>query len=103
MRSAIEKARKTIATLLKVAPSEIFFTSGGTEANNMAIRCTIHDHKITHAISSPIEHHAVTHTLEDLEKEGIIKLSWVKLNDKGEADYEHLEELLKTIHVHLYH
>lgn len=95
MRSAIEKARKTIATLLKVAPSEIFFTSGGTEANNMAIRCTIHDHKITHAISSPIEHHAVTHTLEDLEKEGI-KLSWVKLNDKGEADYEHLEELLKN-------
>ena len=68
MRSAIEKARKTIATLLKVAPSEIFFTSGGTEANNMAIRCTIHDHKITHAISSPIEHHAVTHTLEEKKK-----------------------------------
>lgn len=62
----------------------------------MAIRCTIHDHKITHAISSPIEHHAVTHTLEDLEKEGIIKLSWVKLNDKGEVDYDHLEELLKS-------
>ena len=96
MRSAIEKARKTVASLLKVAPSEIFFTSGGTEANNMAIRCTIHDHKITHAISSPIEHHAVTHTLEDLEKEGIIKLSWVKLNDKGEVDYNHLEELLKN-------
>ncbi len=50
MRSAIEKARKTVAGLLKASPSEIFFTSGGTEANNMAIRCTINDHQIKHAI-----------------------------------------------------
>jgi len=96
VRSVIEKARKQVAGLLNAAPSEIFFTSGGTEANNTAIRCTIHDHGIKHAITSAIEHHAVTHTLEDLEKQGVIKLSWIKINEKGEVDYDHLEELLKT-------
>ncbi len=96
VRSVIEKARKQVAGLLNAAPSEIFFTSGGTEANNTAIRCTIHDHGIKHAITSAIEHHAVTHTLEDLEKQGVIKLSWIKINEKGEVDYNHLEELLKT-------
>ncbi len=95
VRSVLEKARKTVAALLHAAPSEIFFTSGGTEANNTAIRCTIHDHQIKHAITSHIEHHAVTHTLEDLEKLGQIKLSWIKIDDKGQVDYEHLEELLK--------
>src|ERR1044071_3090309 len=57
-RAGIEGARKTIAKCLNVSPSEIFFTSGGTEADNMAIRCSIHDLKIKHAITSPIEHHA---------------------------------------------
>jgi len=96
MRSAIEGARKTVAKLLKVSPAEIFFTSGGTESNNMAIRCSVNDHKITHAISSRIEHHAVTHTLEDLEHKGVLKVSWVKLSPQGEVDYNHLEELLKN-------
>ncbi|MBE7511087.1 MAG: cysteine desulfurase [Bacteroidia bacterium] len=96
MRSAIEGARKTVAKLLKVSPAEIFFTSGGTESNNMAIRCSVNDHKITHAISSRIEHHAVTHTLEDLEHKGVLKVSWVKLSPQGEVDYDHLEELLKN-------
>ncbi len=96
VRSVIEKARKQVAGLLNAAPSEIFFTSGGTEANNTAIRCTIHDHGIKHAITSAIEHHAVTHTLEDLEKQGVIKLSWIRINEKGEVDYDHLEELLNT-------
>ena len=95
VRTAIENARKRIAKLLKVSPSEIFFTSGGTEANNMAIRCSIHDHKIKHAITSPIEHHAVLHTLEDLAAEGIIKLSLVKVDDKGRVDLNDLEQLLK--------
>lgn len=96
MRSAIEGARKTVAKLLKVSPAEIFFTSGGTESNNMAIRCSVNDHKITHAISSRIEHHAVTHTLEDLEHKGVLKVSWVKLSPQGEVDYNHLEELLRN-------
>ncbi|MDP1744492.1 MAG: cysteine desulfurase family protein [Bacteroidota bacterium] len=95
-RTAIEGARKMVAKSLNVSPSEIFFTSGGTEADNMAIRCTIHDLGIKHAITSRIEHHAVLHTLEELEKEGVIKLSFVNLTTIGHVDLIHLEELLKN-------
>ena len=95
-RAAIEKSRKTIATILNAAPAEIFFTSGGTEANNMALTRTIADLGITHAITSPIEHHAVLHTLEVLAHEGKIKLSIVKLDEKGGVDLKHLEELLSN-------
>ncbi len=94
-RAAIEGARKMVAKSLNVSPSEIFFTSGGTEADNMAIRCTIHDLGIKHAITSRIEHHAVLHTLEELEKEGIIKLSFVNITPIGHIDLVHLEQLLK--------
>lgn len=94
-RTLIERSRKTIANLLGTSPSEIFFTSSGTEADNMAIRCGIADHGITHAITSKIEHHAVIHTLEALEKAGSIKLSFVNLDAKGNIDYDHLETLLK--------
>jgi cysteine desulfurase len=94
-RAAIEGARKMVAKSLNVSPSEIFFTSGGTEADNMAIRCTIHDLGIKHAITSRIEHHAVLHTLEELEKEGVIKLSFVNLSSIGHVDLIHLEQLLK--------
>lgn len=95
-RSAIENARKTVAKLLNVSPAEIFFTSGGTEADNMAINQSIHSLGIKHAITSKIEHHAVEHTLQVLEKEGKIKLSWVNTDDKGNIDLNHLEELLKN-------
>jgi cysteine desulfurase len=95
-RTLIERSRKTIANLLSTSPSEIFFTSSGTEADNMAIRCGIVDHGIKHAITSKIEHHAVIHTFEALEKAGIIKLSFVELDEKGNVNYAHLEELLKN-------
>ena len=93
-RTAIEQARKQIANFLGASPSEIFFTSGGTEANNMAIVRSIRDLKIKHAISSPIEHHAVSHTLEALRDEGAISLSWVNLDKTGKVDLDHLELLL---------
>ena len=96
VRALIEKSRRTIAGLLHASPSEIFFTSGGTEADNTAIRCGIEDHGIRHAISSPIEHHAVIHTLEAMEKAGTIKLSYVDVDSKGNVDHDHLEQLLKT-------
>ena len=95
-RAAIEKSRKAIATLLNVAPAEIFFTSGGTEANNMALTRTIADLGITHAITSPTEHHAVLHTLEALAHAGKIKLSIVRVDEKGAPDLAHLEELLQN-------
>ena len=96
VRTLIEKARKSIAGLLHASPSEFFFTSGGTEADNTAIRCGIIDHGIKHAITSSIEHHAVLHTLQALEKSGIICLSYVKVDDRGNVDYQHLEELLSS-------
>ena len=95
-RTIIEKARKTVANLLHASPSEIFFTSGGTEADNMAIRSAITDHGISHAITSPIEHHAVLHTLQAMEKSGLIKLSLVRVDKRGNIDLEHLEELLAS-------
>ncbi|HEY0898237.1 MAG TPA: aminotransferase class V-fold PLP-dependent enzyme, partial [Sphingobacteriaceae bacterium] len=96
VRTIIEKARKTVAGLLNASPSEIFFTSGGTEADNTAIRCGILDHQIKHAITSRIEHHAVLHTLKSLEQSGVITISYVNVDDKGNIDKEHLEELLKA-------
>jgi cysteine desulfurase len=93
-RAAIEGSRKIIAKSLNVSPSEILFTSGGTEADNMAIRCSIHDLGIKHAITSKIEHHAVLHTLETLEHEGLIKLSFVNTTHEGHIDINHLDQLL---------
>ncbi len=95
VRTLIEKARKTVAGLLNTSPSEIFFTSGGTEADNMAIKCGIADHNIVHAITTKIEHHAVGHTLTSLQKQGAIKLSYVNIDSKGNVDFNHLEELLR--------
>jgi len=96
VRTAIEKSRKKVAELLNASPSEIFFTSGGTEADNTAIICGIESHGITHAITSPLEHHAVLHTLEVCEKKGHIKLSLLDVNEHGEIDFGQLEELLKS-------
>ena len=93
-RTLLEKARKTVANLLHTSPAEIFFTSGGTEADNTAIRCGIIDNQIKHAITSHLEHHAVIHTLEAMEKAGSIKLSFVGTDDKGNIDYKQLESLL---------
>ncbi len=95
-RSAIEKARRQVAELLNAAPAEIFFTSGGTESDNTVIRGAIAHYGLRHAITSKIEHHAVLHTLEHLEKEGIIKLHFVELDNRGQIKYEHLEKLLKS-------
>lgn len=95
-RSLIENARKSVAKLLNVTPAEVFFTSGGTEADNMAIVQTLEAHGITHVISSLIEHHAVEHTVKVLEKAGKIKVSWVRIDNKGNVDLAHLEELLQN-------
>ena len=94
VRAAIESARKKVAELLQCTPGEIIFTSGGTEADNAIITSAIHTYGLKHAISSPIEHHAVLHTLEVQEKQGLVELHHVKLNEKGHIDLQHLESLL---------
>ncbi|CAN5576296.1 cysteine desulfurase family protein [soil metagenome] len=95
VRAGIESARKKIAELLNCTPGEIIFTSGGTEADNTIIISGIQTYNIKHAVSTPIEHHAVTHTLEVLAKQGTIQLHHVNLDEKGNVDIGHLEKLLQ--------
>lgn len=96
IRSAVEQARKKVADILNVASSEIFFTSGGTEADNTVINNAISSLRIQHAITSKIEHHAVLHTLQYLVDASKVNLHFVELNDSGELDYNSLEKLLET-------
>lgn len=96
VRAAIENARKTIAELLNASPEEIFFTSGGTEADNTAILSAIRGMGIKHAITSKLEHHAVLNTLKSLEKNGEISLSYLRHDEYGNLDLRHLERLLQT-------
>lgn len=95
-RSAIESARKKIASLLNCTPGEIIFTSGGTEADNAILAGAIETWQIKNVISSPIEHHAVLHTLEHLQQRNVVRLHMVNLDEKGHVDYAHLESLLKA-------
>jgi cysteine desulfurase len=93
---AIENARKSVAKLLNAHPGEIFFTSGGTESSNTAISASIRDLGCRHIISSPIEHHATLHSVEYWGKQDGIKLSFVKLDDKGHVDLSSLRQLLAS-------
>lgn len=93
-RAAVEQARKTVANILQASIGEIFFTSGGTESNNMTLKCSVRDLGVKRIISSATEHHAVLHTAERLKKQGMIALDMVRQNEKGEVDFSHLEELL---------
>lgn len=96
-RSAIENARKQVAKALNCSPAEIFFTSSGTEANNMAIKCSVRDLGIKHIITSPIEHHCVSHTVEYLEEQKLAKVHLLKVSNTGAMDLEHLDALLSEI------
>ncbi|MCK7590444.1 cysteine desulfurase [Subsaxibacter sp. CAU 1640] len=95
-KSLIETSRKTIASLLNCSASEIIFTSGGTEANNLILRSAVRDLGVAEIITSKIEHHAVLHVVEALAKEYQIVVSYVHLDSKGNVDFEHLESLLQS-------
>ncbi len=95
-KSAIETARKTIARLLNCSPMEICFTSGGTEADNMAINGAISQLGVRHIISSTTEHHAVLHKVQACEANRGVRLSMVRLDEKGHVDLDHLRELLSN-------
>ena len=96
VKASIENSRNKIADILDVTPGEIFFTSGGTEADNTFLINAIYSRKIKIAITSKIEHHAVLHTLEDLERRNIIKILYVDIDSKGHIDYDHLEKLISS-------
>lgn len=94
-KALVEKARKTVANFLNTSPSEIFFNSGGTEADNTAIRQAIEGYEIKHIITSPLEHHAVMHSIEDLQRKRNIKVSHVSINEKGIISLDDLKKLLE--------
>lgn len=99
VKSHLEMARKSIASNLGVSPGEIIFTSGGTEADNMALRCSVDDLGVRRIITSPIEHHAVLHTAEHLSHKENIELQFVNLLPNGHIDLNHLEHLLAESNV----
>lgn len=94
-RMAVEKARKSVASIFNTTPGEIFFTSCGTESSNTAIHGAVRDLGCRHIISSPIEHHATLHTVEYLASIGACRLSFVNLTQEGHIDMIDLERLLK--------
>ncbi|WP_299124735.1 cysteine desulfurase family protein [uncultured Winogradskyella sp.] len=95
-KALLEQCRKNIAAHFNVSAAEIIFTSGGTEADNLALRSVVRDLGITEIITSKIEHHAVLHTVEQLKKEYDVEIIYVDLDDCGLVNYEHLEQLLQS-------
>jgi len=93
-RLAIENARKSVAQILGAKPGEIFFTSGGTESDNMAIWSSIEDLGCRHIITSPIEHHAVLHTVQALAKQRQLSTELLRVLPNGHIDLVDLERAL---------
>tara|TARA_B100000508_G_scaffold138385_1_gene134356 strand:- start:41776 stop:42915 length:1140 start_codon:yes stop_codon:yes gene_type:complete len=95
-KGALETARRKVAGHINAKPSEIVFTSGGTEADNMALNTAIHNLGVRRIITSEIEHHAVVHTAEEICKDEKIELAFVELTEDGHVDLKQLESLLKS-------
>lgn len=96
VRDAIDKARSTVAKILNASENEIYFTSGATEAINLAIAGVIRTYDINHVVTSRIEHKAVLQTILQHEKSGDVETSFVKLDERGNVDLYHLENLLRA-------
>ena len=96
-KAAVDKARHQVASLINSRPNEIVFTSGGTESNNLAVRGLIESFVSSphvskgstqstprpHIVSSTIEHPAVKNVIEDLEKQGLIEVTWLPVYENG--------------------
>ncbi len=93
-KNILELSRKAIAKQLNCSSQEIIFTSCGTESNNWILRSAVKDLKVKRIITSKIEHHAVLHTVEALQKEYNIQVDYVALKSDGEIDITDLVELL---------
>ncbi|MFZ0700297.1 MAG: cysteine desulfurase family protein [Candidatus Acidiferrales bacterium] len=95
-RAAVESARAAVAALVGAKASDIVFTSGGTEADNLAIFGFVgaYRRERKHIIASPIEHHAVLNTVEALEKQGI-EVTWLPISSDGVIDPEDVRRALR--------
>lgn len=94
VRAALESARKSVAQSIGAGTGEIFFTSGGTESNNMAIKCAVRDLGVQRIISSPTEHHCGTHAIETVQKVNGVEVVWLPVDELGRPSYEALEAAL---------
>lgn len=94
VRAVVESARKTVAQCIGASTAEIFFTSGGTESNNMAIKCAVRDLGVRHIISSPTEHHCGLHAIETVEKNDGVQVTWLPVNSLGRVDLDALDRIL---------
>src|SRR5215831_15205957 len=81
-RAAVERARRTIAAAVAARPNEIVFTSGGTEANNMALFGVVSDPAAAHLVVSPIEHASVIGPVRELERRGTL-VTWLPVDGVG--------------------
>jgi len=95
-RSAVERARKKVADILQCSPSEIFFTSCATEADNLAIKSAVRSLGLKNVISTQIEHHAVLHSIDELVNNNEVAAHYLTLNEKGEFDFDELNQLLNA-------
>ena len=93
-KALIETSRRSIAKHLNCLPSEIIFTSGGTEADNMAFNSAVNQMGVTHIVTSKLEHHAVGHTAEHMKSDAV-RVSYVNVCEKGNVDLKDLERLLQ--------
>ena len=94
-KSYLETSRKKIAEILNCEPREIIFNSGGTESDNSILKSAIKDLGVKHIISSKIEHHAITHTIEELKMQDVT-IHYVRLLENGNIDMDNLEYILKS-------
>jgi cysteine desulfurase len=95
VRTLLESARKSVAHLIGAGTADVFFTSGGTESNNMALKCAVRDLGVNRIISSPIEHHCGLHTLQSLEKEHGVEIVWLPVDALGRVDMDALAAALE--------
>lgn len=94
VRALIESARKTVARCIGASIADVFFTSGGTESNNMAIKCAVRDLGVRRIISSPTEHHCGLHTIETVAREIGVEVVWLPVDSRGRVDLEALAQAL---------
>jgi len=96
IRSIIEEARKTVANHIGASIGEIFFTSGGTESNNMALKCAVRDLGVTRIISSKLEHHCILHCLESADLFDKVSVEYAEFDANGNIKLPALEQLIKS-------
>lgn len=95
-RAAVEQARRNIAQGLNASIGEIFFTSGGTESNNMALKCAVRDLGVQRILSTRTEHHCVLHSLEALRRDAGTEICYLHQTPDGHTDLNDLEAQLKS-------